>query len=288
MYFLKKLSVIFLLSLSLVGCGSESQKEQKGKLVASVHQYQLFEQELRAQLPNNLSKIDSTDFANSYLQKWIRKMLRLHQSEKLLSKKSQEALQDKIEQYRQDLLIHAYETEYLYTKLDKQIVQNQIDSFYTANQKDFLLKAPIMKVMWIKTPPAEAQKANLKALLLSANQEDSNQIKDYCAKFAIDYKLEDNNWQTFETILQQSGWHSEENAQQFLQKNALFEQNEGNQLTYLLIKDFKEEGTEAPISFVKKDIELLILNERKTQLIQTLEKKLLKEAQKQKSYKVYE
>lgn len=279
---------MLILLLGIGGCGSENQKEKKGKLIASVHQYQLFEQELRAQLPNNLSKADSTDFANGYLQKWIRKMLRLHQSEQLLSKNAQNDLQDKIEQYRQDLLIHAYETEYLLTKLDKQVEQSKIDSFYQANQKDFLLKVPVIKAIWIKTTSTEAQKANLKALLLSANQEDFDKIKDYCAKFASDYKLEGITWQNIETVLQKSGWRSEANFQQFLQKNALFEQNEGNQLTYLLIKDFKEEGTEAPVDFVKAEIETLILNERKTQLIQTLEKELLEKAQKQKSYKVYE
>ncbi len=271
-----------------MGCGSEKQNKQQGKLIASVHQYQLFEQELKAQIPQHLSPQDSTDFANSYLQQWIRKMLRLHQSEQLLSKTAKEDLNEKIVQYRQDLLIHAYETEYLATKLNKEITQSQIDSFYKENQKDFLLRTPIIKAVWIKTTQAAAQKANLKSLLLSTNQDDVNKIKDYCAKFASDCMLENNTWLNLESALQKSRWLSTDNSQQFLQRNALFEQNEGNELTYLLIKDFREEGTQAPPEFVKAEIEKLILNERKIQTMQALEKELLEKAQKQKNYKVYE
>jgi hypothetical protein len=278
-------------SLFLSSCQSSNDSntaQKKGKLLASVSEHQLYERDLEGMISVGVSSEDSITITNSYIQKWIREMLWIKEAQENLKSNAKSEIESKIEAYKADLWVHAFEEQYLEEKLGEKVKDADIQSFYEENNEDFVLKSPLVKVYWVTLPSQNDQKETLKLLLSSNKPDDSQKLKEYCIKFAQSYQINDSLWYNLEEVLQSKGFGETQNKEQFLVKNGVFEQSSSENITYLLIRDFKPEGSTAPLEAVKARIKTQIMNRNKVKLLQDLEKELFEKAQKQKTYKIYE
>ena len=132
-------------------------------IIARVNKKYLYVSDLRKVLPKKLSKSDSTQYAQNYINNWIRQQLMLEKAESNLSK-DQKDFQILIDEYRNSLLLFTYEKELVRQKLDTVVTLAQIEKYYNENQEQFKLKYNIINVRYVRVPVKAPDLAKLKKL----------------------------------------------------------------------------------------------------------------------------
>ena len=124
---------------------------------------------------------DSLSLARTYIDNWVRKQLLFQQARKNLSE-DQMDFTDQLEEYKNSLMIYAYENALVQQKLDTLVTDEEIENYYSANQNNFPLKDNIVQVQYIKLPIKSQLTGKFKALLNSDNPTAKNTLAELCTK----------------------------------------------------------------------------------------------------------
>ena len=114
----------------------------------------------------------------------------------------------------------------------------------------------------------------VKNLTRSDRPADLKQLEKYCVDNAENYYLDDASWLLFDDLLKEiplKGYAPAELA------TPRFIELEDSAFVYFVnIKAFQTKETASPVSYVKEPIKNIILNKRKTKLLQQMEEELYK------------
>jgi len=281
--------VLFLFFTLFIFSCQEAKKDEeiKGTPVAQVGGNYLYKEELTELLPPNYSQEDSTNIVKRYVDNWIERKLLLKEAESK-SGIDQKELQDRLEDYKYQLLVHAYKQNYVNEHLDTLVTDPQISTYYQENKENFELKQPIVKAYFVKvklnTP--ESQLDYLRKWMrsnLEPNSEATEKLKSYSYGFAASYFLQDDKWLPISELVANTPF----DRNLLLQKNKFVESEDKDYYYFLKIKDFKIQDQISPLDYVKNQIISVILNKRKVELQKELESKVMERAKENKDYKIF-
>jgi len=100
--------------------------------VARVNEVYLFESDLKGIIPPGTSAKDSLMLTRSYIDSWIRKQLIVRQAMNNLSEDQLE-FSKQLDNYKNSLIIYAYENTLVRQKLDTLVSDEEIENYYDAN-----------------------------------------------------------------------------------------------------------------------------------------------------------
>ena len=176
----------------------ELKEEITGTPVAQVGESYLFQEEITELLPPNYSQEDSTNIVKRYVDNWIERKLLLKEAESK-SGIDQKELEERLEDYKYQLLVHAYKQNYVNEYLDTLVTEPQISTYYEENKANFELKQPIVKAYFVKvklnTP--QTQLDDLRKWMrsdLEPSSDETEKLKSYSYGFAASYFLQDDKW----------------------------------------------------------------------------------------------
>lgn len=281
---LPAISLIFLLAaLLLHSCGGL--RSEKRNAIARVYDYYLYEDELLNELPPALTESDSVIFATNYINNWISQKLLQHAAESNLSDIRKD-FSRQLEEYRQSLLIFEFEREFIQEKLDTIVTEAQVEEFYNQNNELFVLKDNIVKVLYIKLL-LNAPNINLvRNYMKNAGPDDLQKLEDYGARFAANYYLDDENWLFFNDILKEIPIKTYDH-ENFLRNNRFIETKDSLFHYFIHIRDFKIKESVSPLEFEKIRIAEMLINRRKTLLLNNLREDIFKDATEKGKIEVY-
>jgi hypothetical protein len=279
-----KKSILVLALLGLVACSGFLKKKTE-KILARVDNNYLYESDLKGIVPAGTLHDDSISLARTYIDNWVRKQLLLRQAMKNLTE-DQMNFTDQLEEYKNSLVIYAYENALVKQKLDTLVTPEQIEAYYTANQSNFLLKDNIVQVQYIKLPLKSQLTSKFKALLNSDNPAAKNTLTELCTKNAGDYFLDDQNWLLFSDVLKEVPIKAY-NQEDFLKNNKNIEYQDSAYIYLVRIKDFKIKESVSPLGFEKERIRNIILNKRKIELINQMQQDVYDKASKENDFEIY-
>ncbi len=290
--FIKKTSLFSLLFFVLVvhfSCKKEKTEEEeiKGTPVAQVGENYLYKEELTELLPPNYSQEDSTNIVKRYVDNWIEKKLLLKEAESK-SGIDQKELQERLEDYKYQLLVHTYKQNYVNEYLDTLVTDPQISSYYEENKANFELKQPIVRAYFVKvklnTPSTQLDELRKSMRSnLEQNEEETEKLKSYSYGFAASYFLQDDKWLPISELVANTPF----DRNLLLQKNKFVESEDKEYYYFLKINDFKIQDQISPLEYVKNQIVSIILNKRKVDLQKELETKVMERAKENKDYKIF-
>lgn len=266
---------------------AETEEETKGTPVAQVGENYLYQEEITQLLPPNYSQEDSTNIVKRYVDNWIEKQLLLKEAESK-SGIDQKELQERLEDYKYQLLVHAYKQNYVNEYLDTVVTDPQISTYYEENKANFELKQPIVRAYFVKvklgTPPSQLD--DLRKWMrsnLEPNSEETEKLKSYSYGFAASYFLQDDKWLPISELVANTPF----DRNLLLQKNKFVESEDKEYYYFLKINDFKIQDQISPLEYVKNQIVSVILNKRKVELQKELESKVMERAKENKDYKIF-
>jgi len=99
--------------------------------------------------------------------------------------------------------------------------------------------------------------------------------------------LEDSLWKDFDQLILETPFQENQNKLLLLQQNKFSEVSFNDVIFLLRIFELKKSSQISPLEFVKTQIKDIIINKRKVELTQKLEKEVYEQAKNEKKLEVY-
>ncbi len=258
--------------------------EQDKEVVARVYDKYLYKSDLIGVVPEELSEEDSTLIAENYINNWGKAQLVLYKAELNLTEEKK-SFEKQLQDYRNDLVTHAYKQELIRQKLDTNISEQEIEEYFNAHPENFKLKENIVKAFYLTLDKAAPKLSDVKRWYKSSKKEDYLSLQDYCIQFATSFNLNDSIWMSYNDLLKFIP--IEGNQEQFLRSTKFYETQDSLSLYFLRIEEYKIKNSTSPLQYVKPTVKSIIINQRKLELISKMEEELVEKALNKKNFEIY-
>jgi hypothetical protein len=263
------------LLLFVVGC-DVFKKQVTRTVIAKIKGHELYLDEFVSALPKGTSSEDSTSFANSFIKTCATEMLLMDKAELNLPKEAKN-VSAQLEEYRRSLVIYKYQKQLVSQRLDTTFSTSQIEDYYNNNKKNFELRNNIARAIFVKLDRDSKDLEKVKKLCRSEKEEDRLELEEFCVQHAMAFHLNDKQWIPLEELVNQAPKTGYLNVNYFSSYH--FAHVQDSAAHYLIdVKEVKYKNSVSPLEFEKENIRNILLNQRKLELIQKLEKDIFEEA----------
>lgn len=281
---------LFLISALAVAifssCNLLPQKAKNtGKAIARVNDKYLYAEDIVEVIPEGTNTNDSIEITTAYINNWVRQELLLKQAEDNLDETNRD-FTEQIEQYRNSLIIYAYESELVKQKLDTVVPLSEIEAYYKENQTNFRLRENIVLASYVILDKNSPVTSKVKSLLVSNRDADKEKLQTLCQENGIEFLINDGTWMSFADLDRKIPL-TVDDQEEFLQKNKYFEVKDSTTNYYVSISAYKSKESSSPLNFEIENIRIILLNKRKAALLQRMEDDLISDAVKKKKYEIF-
>tara|TARA_B100001063_G_scaffold8245_1_gene6382 strand:- start:2053 stop:2892 length:840 start_codon:yes stop_codon:yes gene_type:complete len=278
---LNRLVTILLFLFLFIGCTNLS-NNRSNDLIARAGEDFLYENDL----PKFVSEEDSIRKYINFVESWAKEKVLYDLSLVNLSQSKKNEIDELVDNYKVDLYINSYKDLIVNTRIDSIVSISQVDSFYRLNNINFKLNENLIKYRYIKVPNDNINLSRIRRSILRINEEDRLFLDSLNFQFA-DLKLKDSIWYTERDVISSLQFINQQNKSEYLIKNKLFTIEDSQYVNIFIIKDILKSGNIPPISYLYDRIKSTIINQRKLQLLQSLNKEILNDALKSRKYEIF-
>ena len=283
---MKKFSVLIGIAFLVLLAGCDYfQKSSKEVVVAECYGKYLYESDLNGIVPEGTPILDSIQRVSNFIDSWVRRQVLLHQAENNLDKNALD-LDKQMEEYRNSLVVYAYEIQLINQKLDTLVSEDEIADYYEQNKEDFQLRNTMVRVAYVITQGDSKQIADLKKLMSNPDTLMLQNIDIQATYYAAKSYLDVDQWMRLDELTNIIPIELF-NAERFLKKNK-FVCFEANDYTYMVrFVDYLLEESTSPLEMVRDNIKSVILAQRKQALIEKMQTSIYEKAKKEHAFEVY-
>ena len=281
----KLVALIGIVFLMLLGGCDYFQKNSKEVVVAECYGKYLYESDLVGIVPENTPIMDSIQRVSNFIDSWIKRQVLVHQAEINLNKEELD-LKKQLEEYRNSLVIYAYESQLINQKLDTVISEDETADYYEQNKEDFQLRSTMVRVAYVILKEDCKQKADFKKLLSDPDTLLLQNIDIQATYYAVKSNVDVDKWVRLDELTNIIPIEIF-NAESFLKKKKFvcFDMNE---YTYMVrFVDYLLEESISPLEMVSDNIKSVILAQRKEALLEKMNVALYEKARKERAFEVY-
>ena len=264
------------LAASLAACGSGASSAPEKKVLASVGDEYLYEEDVLPLVPAGLGKQDSLLFVGRYIQNWAEEHLLMEEAASD-SRINLDEIEDRVEEYRRTLIYYAHMENLVAERMDTVVTEPQLRQFYEENKANFELKDNILKAQFV-IAPATAKKADKVKKRFFAGDHSDGLLAEFCRDEAYRCQLDDTSWVSFDDLAKVIPIDRTQSPDLFLRNNKSFEINDTGLVYWVKINDYKIKESISPFEFVRNEIKLILLNHRKKDFLTAYRKQLFDQA----------
>ncbi len=282
---MKRLSyIIALLLLGFVSCRDFQASLAGDSIMAQVEGKTLMHSDVRAVLPTGYRGADSVAFVETFVDKWIRKQVKLREAERIFVD-SETDIEAMVEEYRQLLLIKRLDEYCVSSSRDTTYSEAQILEYFQRNSAAFRLNCQIAKGEVLRLPLGDEQSKKLKELMGSSSESSRNDFEAICQKNGYEFTSLSGSWVEVRDLLDLLPLVRGAQTDKLLQGRGVGHMKDSNYDYYYQIFDYKKEGDIAPLEWVRPTIRTILITERQHTLIQANEQRLYDNAMQEKAIK---
>lgn len=252
--------------------------------VARAFDNYLYLSELESIIPVTASPEDSATIADNYINKWLHENVLIGQAELNMSSDELD-FEKKLTQYKNSLIIYAYEQALIDEKLDTTIALLSTINYYESHKENFILLEPAFRLRYIKLLIESPEMDLVKKEIKSDDEEELDELHDYCINNAAKYFFNDSIWVTPKDIIEELPDNGKEIIDNPKKGLTIINDDTFSYLVY--VKEFLNTGDQAPVDLVKNDIRSLILNKRKLELLKKMRKDIYADAVRKKNVEYF-
>lgn len=253
--------------------------------VARVFNKYLYATDLIGIVPPDASPEDSVMIIHNYINNWVRNQLLLQHAEKNLSSE-QKNFEQQLQDYRNSLIIYAYENELVRQHLDTVVHDYEIENYYSKNPENFILSEEIIRLFYIKIREEIPAARSIERLFKKDFSIAQDSLVYFAINFGEDYAINTNEWIPLKTFLARVPLKLDD-PQVFLRHNRFVEIKEPPYIHFIYFLDYRLKGSAAPLEYEKPKIKLIILNQRKNELIRNMHREIYQRALKNNQIEFY-
>lgn len=283
---MKKIGALIGIAFLLLMAGCDYfQKNSKEVVVAECYGKYLYESDLVGIVPEGATIMDSIQRVSTFIDSWVRRQVLIHQAENNLNKEELD-LKKQMDEYRNSLVIYAYESQLIDQKLDTIVSEDEIAEYYEQNKEDFQLRNTMVRVAYVILDEGSKQKEMFRKLLSDPDTLLLQNIDIQATYYAVKSHVDVDQWMRLDELTSIVPIEIF-NAESFLKKNKFvcFDMNE---YTYMVrfVEYLLEEST-SPLELVSDNIKSVILAQRKQALLDKMHTSLYDKAKRDRAFEVY-
>ncbi|NJM79232.1 MAG: hypothetical protein HC854_05655 [Flavobacterium sp.] len=282
---MKLLQVLFLLALITTSC-DYFKAPKKPEAIARVENEYLFKSDIENLVPKGTSKKDSVIIVKAYIEKWATQKLLFKGAQLNLSKDKTAEFETLINQYKVDLYTKAYVEQLVIKKIDTLITETQIKEYYDKNQQYFKNASELVKLRYINLVKENPKFENIKAKFTSFAAKDKEELNQLAIQFKS-YAFNDSIWVDINQVYQKLPFINTENKEKYIANGINFQYPDSSTVWLVKVKQVLPKNSTTPLQFLRPTIKQVILNNRKLELINIIEKEITNDAIKNKKYEIY-
>ena len=276
-----KRSLFIFTTLLLTSCSNISDNNSND-LIARAGENFLYQN----QLPSFSSEQDSILRYLNYIETWAKEKILYDLSLTNLSQSKKNDLDLLVEKYKVDLYINSYKDLIVNSRIDSIVTDQEIESFYNMNIDNFKLNENLLKFRFLKVPSDNINISRIRRYIQRLNESDREFLDSLNFQFA-DLKINDTMWFTEREVISSIEFINQKNKSNYMRINRLYEFEDDQYTNYFIVKDLLKSGNIPPLSYLYDRIKSNIINQRKLNLIQNINKEILNDALKSSKYEVF-
>lgn len=274
--------LLFISTTLLLSSCSNISDNNSNDLIARAGQNFLYQN----QMPSFSSEQDSMLRYLNYIETWAKEKILYDLSLTNLSQSKKNDLDILVEKYKVDLYINSYKDLIVNSIIDSIVTDEEIESFYNRNIENFKLNENLLKYRYLKVPSDNINISRIRRYIQRLNQSDREFLDSLNFQFA-DLKLNDTMWFTEREVISSIEFINQKNKSNYMGINRLYELENDQYIYYFIIKDLLKSGNIPPLSYIYDRIKSNIINQRKLNLLQNINKEILNDALKSNKYEVF-
>ncbi|WP_103070325.1 peptidylprolyl isomerase [Aquimarina sediminis] len=277
---------LLLLLFVVVSC-QKFKSQIKKEVVARVNDSYLYKKDIEELVPKNTSKEDSINIVNNYIKTWATRQLFIDKAKLNLTEEELAAFDDLVESYQSTLYINAYKNAVINKSINMEITEQDFQSYYDQNLKNFNLNEELVKLRYLHLPPNYENIIATQQQLNRFNEEDTQELEDKKLEY-LAYSFNDSIWIKFNQVLSKIPVLKKQDKTKLLKNGKYIQLRDSTGVYIVKIKEVLSHNEVAPLEYVKPTIRQIILNKRKLELIKKIEKDITRDAVENKQFEVYD
>src|SRR5690606_6001017 len=157
---------------------------------------------------------------------------------------------------------------------------------YRTREELFTLKQPIFKLSFIRLRTDAPELDRVRRWFSSTDFEDRDLLEKYCALYASSYQLHDTAWHYMADLAKHIPF-ARLDERDYNKTGRIFEIVENNELYLIILHDSKFSNSRSPLALEYENIRNLILNRRKVDLIEEMQKLIVDDARNKNNIEIY-
>lgn len=267
--------LLLLLAGTLCGCSREHDHKGKTPLVEVDGEF-LYKEDLLAALPLNMSKDDSTLFAEHYIRNWVQDILLYEKAEGNIPDNAKIARM--VENYRRALIVHTYQEELINQQLANEIDESEIEAYYEKNKDLFRTDYPFVKGLFIKVPLRSQDLASVRNWYKRNSQDAIEKLEKYSLRNAVTYDYFYDKWKPMSDVAAKIPLKALDTDENYLDKNRNVEVKDTAYCYFLHVEEFLGKGQQRPLDFARDEIKEILINLKRVEFINEVKEELYQRA----------
>jgi hypothetical protein len=278
------IQIVFLAFL-VVSCDYfKAPKEPKA--IARVGNSYLYQYDIVDLVPKGISKKDSIAIVKSFIDRWATQKLLFEASERNISNDKINEFNELINQYKVDLYTKAYLEELVIRQIDTVVSDAQIQDYYNKNKQFFKNSSELVKMRYINLVKENPKFANIKAKFSSFTKKDRKELEQQAVKFKS-YAFNDSIWVDINQVYEKLPFVNIENKNRFISSGINFDYPDSTTIWLVKVLKVLPKDSPTPLEFLKPTLKQIIINNRKLELVNTIEKEITNDAINDNKYEIY-
>lgn len=276
---------IFLLSTMVVSC-DYFRAPKKPKAIARVGENYLFQDDIIDLVPKGTSKKDSIAIVKSYIDRWATQKLLFEAAQRNIGKDKVSEFNALIDQYKVDLYTKDYIESLVIRQIDTVVTEVQIEAYYAKNKQYFKNSSELVKLRYINLVKENPKFAKIKSKFSSFTKKDRKELEQLAVQFKS-YAFNDSIWVDINQVYEKIPFINLENKQKYISSGINFQYPDSTTVWLVKVNNVLPKDSPTPLEFLKPTIKQIIINNRKLDLINTIEKEITNDAIKDNKYEIY-
>ena len=276
---------LFLLTTMVASC-DYFRAPKKPKAIARVGESYLFQDDIVDLVPKGTSKKDSIAIVKSYIDRWATQKLLFEAAQRNIGKDKVSEFSALIDQYKVDLYTKDYIESLVIRQIDTVVTEVQIEEYYAKNKQYFKNSSELVKLRYINLVKENPKFAKIKSKFSSFTKKDRKELEQLAVQFKS-YAFNDSIWVDINQVYEKIPFINLENKQKYISSGINFQYPDSTTVWLVKVNNVLPKDSATPLEFLKPTIKQIIINNRKLELINTLEKEITNDAIKDNKYEIY-
>ena len=259
---------------------------QEPKAIARVGEEYLFQEDILSLVPKGTSKKDSIAIVKAYIDRWATQKLLVKAAEVNLSSDKVEEFQQLINQYKTDLYTTAYIEQLVIRKIDTVVTNEQINEYYEKNKQYFKNSNELVKLRYINLVKENPKFDKIRTKFTSFTPKDKKELANMAIQFKS-YAFNDSVWVDINQVYEKLPFINIDNKSQYIADGLNYQYPDSTSIWLVKVKQVLPKNNPTPLQFIKPTIKQVILNNRKLELVKTIEKEITDDAIKDEKFEIY-